>query len=830
MTDKKKTTLLLILDGWGYADDSYPVEKNGIKMAKTPFWDALLEKWPNTLIGSSGNAVGLPDGIMGNSEVGHLNLGAGRVVWQEIARIDNEIIKDGLKGRPEFVAAIEKARDTDKCIHLMGLVSDGGVHSMDRHYLALLRLAKNLGLPAERVKFHCLLDGRDTPPRSGKAYVANLETTMQEENLGRIATVTGRYWGMDRDKRWDRVKKAYDAMISSKAEQSAKSGVEAVENAYARDENDEFVEPTIIQTEDGTPVGGVESGDQIIFFNFRPDRARQICHAFSADTFDGFERVEDLKIDLTTMTQYEGNMKAAVAFPPTNILDTLGEVVSKAGKKQLRIAETEKYAHVTYFFSGGQEAEFDGEDRILVPSPKVATYDLQPEMSLPEVSKRLAEAIRSGKYDLIVSNFANGDMVGHTGFLKAVVTAAEAVDKALSIVIPAIQEVGGNALITADHGNAENTWNFEVGCPHTQHTTTPTPCVIVGAGLEGVALRETGALGDVAPTILDMMDNMEQPKAMTSKSLFKMANDSEPIIRKVMMNVTYVNDMKVEEAHIQEEMNRLRPDYQQMFYEQPHEEQEEQLHKWAEENLVERALLFHAAKNDPEAIPADEIEKKYAELLEEHGGKEKFYEYFEMTEEREPDVKMDIENRMRYERQLDRIQSSVPEVTDADIQKYYDENTERFTSPEMMRASHIVKHLGPDEQSEEIVEEMAKILKGIRNNGNFEEIAAEMSDCPDSAGDLGLFPRGQMVQNFEDTVFKMEVGEISEVFRTEFGYHIAKVTEKHPEKIAPFEEIKEQAKEELEQLTRQQAVETFVDAQREKATIEVREEEVEIVE
>ncbi len=520
MNDKRKTTLLLILDGWGFAEPTYPADKNAIAVANPSFWNNLWASRPHTLIGCSGNAVGLPKGVMGNSEVGHLNLGAGRVVWQEIAKIDHEIEVDGLMGRKELTEVIEKARDNGVCLHLMGLVSDGGVHSMDRHYFALLRLAKKLGMPADRVMFHCFLDGRDTPPRSGKGYVEVLENTLREENLGRIAMVCGRYWAMDRDKRWDRVKRAYDAMVRNEADHRATSGLDAVLQGYARNENDEFVAPTLILDETGQPVGRMRSGDQALFFNFRPDRARQIAHAFVDDTFDGFERDETLKIELTTMTRYESGLKAAVAFPPRDIANTLGDIVSQAGLRQLRIAETEKYAHVTYFFSGGRETEFNGEDRILVPSPKVATYDLQPEMSLPEVAEKLEAAIRSGQYDLIVSNFANGDMVGHTGFLDAAVKAAGAVDAALTRVITAIQDMGGSALITADHGNCENMWNFEENCPHTQHTTTPTPCVVIGTGLPKAGLRDDGCLGDVAPTILQLM-GLEQPEDMTGQSLLR---------------------------------------------------------------------------------------------------------------------------------------------------------------------------------------------------------------------------------------------------------------------------------------------------------------------
>lgn len=517
---EKNTCMLLILDGWGTPPKDYPADKNAIALANTPYWDEMVKTWPMTHIANSGKAVGLPEGIMGNSEVGHLNLGAGRVVWQEITRIDNAIEEDGLMGRQAFVEAISKARDSGKKLHFMGLVSDGGVHSMDRHYYALLRLAKKLGMPSERVFMHCYLDGRDTPPRSGIGYVKELERILKDENLGRIGVVSGRYFAMDRDKRWDRTKKAYDALVRGQAEPRATSGVDAVEKAYERGENDEFVVPTVVEAEPGKPAATITSGDQIVFFNFRPDRARQLSHAFCDKEFDGFDRDEGLKIDLTTMTRYESGMNAAIAFPPQDVSNTMGEVVEKLGMTQLRVAETEKYAHVTYFFSGGREAEFKGEERILVPSPKVATYDLQPEMSLPEVARRLEEAIRSRKHDLIVANFANGDMVGHTGVIEAAVKAAEAVDAALSKVIPACLDTGRKVIVTADHGNCDQMWNFDENCPHTQHTTTPTPCVLIDADRRNAKLRDDGCLGSVSPTLCELM-GIEQPKEMTGRSLLK---------------------------------------------------------------------------------------------------------------------------------------------------------------------------------------------------------------------------------------------------------------------------------------------------------------------
>lgn len=517
----KIPTLLLVLDGWGIAPEGYNKDQSAILSVDTPYWDSLVADWPNTRIGTSGNAVGLPEGIMGNSEVGHLNLGAGRVVWQTITRIDNAIREDGMASVEAFTNALDKAKEKGGKVHLMGLVSDAGVHSIDRHYYALLRLAQKRGLAPEQVFFHAYMDGRDTPPKSGIGYMKTLEKTLADENLGQVATVAGRYWAMDRDKRWDRVQKAYDAEVYGKAEFKAESGVAAMEAAYERDETDEFVMPTIVTDGSGAARAKIESGDQILFFNFRPDRARQLSHAFCDAEFDGFPRDENLKVDLTTMTQYEQGMNATVAFPPLDIANGLGEVVANAGMSQLRIAETEKYAHVTYFFSGGREQEFEGEERILVPSPKVATYDLQPEMSLPEVAEKLEGAIRSGKYDLIVSNFANGDMVGHTGVLEAAQKAAKAVDGALSRVIPAVLDMGGCALVTADHGNCEMMWNEDENCPHTQHTTTPTPCVVVGEKVQSAQLREGGCLGDVAPTVLAMMGRPAQPEEMTGKSLLK---------------------------------------------------------------------------------------------------------------------------------------------------------------------------------------------------------------------------------------------------------------------------------------------------------------------
>lgn len=515
----RKPYALIVLDGWGIAPAEYPLEQNAILLAKTPFYNSLWETWPHATLKVSGHDVGLPHGVMGNSEVGHLNLGAGRIVWQDITRIDRAIEEDGLLSNLAFTTAINRAIQNDRALHLMGLVSDGAVHSVDRHYFALLRLAKRLGMPKSRVFFHCFLDGRDTPPQSGRGYVEQLQKLLNEENLGCIATVSGRYYAMDRDKRWDRTSKAYEAIVGSQGVLS-KSADEAIVSYYNEDpRGDEFVLPRVIQAADGLPVGRIQSGDEVIFFNFRADRTRQLSVALTNPAFTGFERCDFPNINLTTMTQYMADLNAQAAFAPMNLKNTIGEIAADKGLRQLRIAETEKYAHVTYFFSGGREEPFVHEDRILVPSPKVPTYDFQPEMSAPIVAEKLEEAIRSGKYDFIVCNFANCDMVGHTGVLHAAIKAAESVDAALARVIPAILDMGGVALITADHGNAERMWNFQENCPDTQHTTyDPTPVILAGEKVRGARLRTDGRLADAAPTLWTLM-GYDLPAEMDGQSL-----------------------------------------------------------------------------------------------------------------------------------------------------------------------------------------------------------------------------------------------------------------------------------------------------------------------
>ncbi|MDD5090552.1 MAG: 2,3-bisphosphoglycerate-independent phosphoglycerate mutase [Candidatus Wallbacteria bacterium] len=506
--------MFIIRDGWGYSEKT---DKNAVYLARTPFTDKIMAEHPHTLLACSGMDVGLPKGLMGNSEVGHLNLGAGRIVYQAIARIDAAIEDGSFFANPELISAIEAARAGNKALHLMGLLSDGGVHSHMNHIFALLELAKKLNL--KKVFIHAFLDGRDVPPRCAKTYVEQLENRCSALGIGEIATIGGRYWGMDRDKRWDRVETAYAAITESRGV-TAQSAMEAVDQGYARDENDEFIKHTVIM-KNGKPTAVIEDGDSVIFFNFRPDRARQMTWALNLDDFSGFERkVRPTLSKFVCMCQYdEAHPEIPVAFGKENLSDLLADVLGKAGLSQLRIAETEKYAHVTYFFNGGEEKSFPGEERILVPSPKVATYDLKPEMSAFEVTDKVLEAIREDRFDLIVLNFANCDMVGHTGFLDAAVKAVETVDTCCSQIHDLfVGEKNGALLISADHGNAEQMWDFVSNCPHTAHTTNPVPFIAINTGAK--SLRSGGRLADVAPTILDLL-GVKQPEAMTGKSLLE---------------------------------------------------------------------------------------------------------------------------------------------------------------------------------------------------------------------------------------------------------------------------------------------------------------------
>ncbi|KZN14180.1 2,3-bisphosphoglycerate-independent phosphoglycerate mutase [Marinomonas sp. TW1] len=503
----KKTTALFILDGWGYSETS---KSNAIEAANTPNWDKLWANYPHTLIKTSGLAVGLPDGQMGNSEVGHMNLGAGRVVYQNFTRIGKAIEDGSFFENAALVNAVDKAVAAGKAVHILGLLSDGGVHSHHEQIMAMCELAAKRG--AKAIYVHGFTDGRDTPPRSAQTPVAELESKLVELGVGKIATLTGRYFAMDRDNRWERVQTAYDAIVLGKGEFQAETAEQAVQAAYERDENDEFVKASVI----GDAVK-VEDGDAIVFANFRPDRARQLTRAFTDPSFDGFERevVPNLSA-FVTFTEYASDIAADVAFPPESLKNTFGEVLANQGKKQLRIAETEKYAHVTFFFNGGEEALFDGEERELIPSPNVATYDLQPEMSAPEVTDKLVEVIEAGKYDTIICNFANGDMVGHSGIFDAAVKAVEAVDACLGRVMTALDINGGQCLITADHGNVEQMLSEDGSQPLTSHTNGPVPLVLYSAA-QGVGLN-SGSLCDLAPTLLDMM-GMEIPSEMTGVSL-----------------------------------------------------------------------------------------------------------------------------------------------------------------------------------------------------------------------------------------------------------------------------------------------------------------------
>ena len=506
----KKPTVLLILDGYGERKEK---DGNAIALANTPVMDKLKKEFPYVEGQASGLFVGLPDGQMGNSEVGHMNMGAGRIVYQELTRITKAIEDGDFFENKALKEAVEHCKKENSALHFMGLVSSGGVHSHIGHIYGLLELAKREGL--KKVYLHAFLDGRDTPPDSGKSFLMEVEKKMQELGVGEIATISGRYYAMDRDKNYDRVEKAYRAMVDGTGEK-ASSVEEAIDASYAKKVYDEFVLPTVIE-KDGA-VHTVSDGDAMIFFNFRPDRAREICHAFCDDEFNFFNRGPRKKVFFVCFTDYDPTIpNKRVAFEKEEIHNTLGEVVSNLGKNQLRIAETEKYAHVTFFFNGGKEEPYKNEDRILVPSPKeVPTYDLKPEMSCYTVTEKLTEAIRSGKYDLVVANFANPDMVGHTGVLSAAIKAIEVVDECMGKVVDAVESMHGNLFILADHGNADIMIDEKTGEPYTAHTTNPVPFILVSD--EKHKLREGGCLADVAPTLLELM-GIPQPKEMTGKSL-----------------------------------------------------------------------------------------------------------------------------------------------------------------------------------------------------------------------------------------------------------------------------------------------------------------------
>ncbi|WP_312932152.1 2,3-bisphosphoglycerate-independent phosphoglycerate mutase [Pseudomonas sp.] len=507
MTSTPKPLVLIILDGFGHSESP---EYNAIAAASTPVYDRLRATQPHGLISGSGMDVGLPDGQMGNSEVGHMNLGAGRVVYQDFTRVTKAIRDGEFFQNPVLTGAVDKAVGAGKAVHILGLLSDGGVHSHQDHLVAMAELAAQRG--AEKIYLHAFLDGRDTPPRSAKASIELLDSTFANLGKGRIASLIGRYFAMDRDNRWDRVSAAYNLIVDSAADYSADTAVAGLEAAYARDESDEFVKATRI----GAPVT-VEDGDAVVFMNFRADRARELSRVFVEPDFNDFPRARRPNVAaFIGLTRYSANIPAPAAFAPASLDNVLGEYLAKHGKTQLRIAETEKYAHVTFFFSGGREEPFEGEERILIPSPKVATYDLQPEMNAPQVTDRIVEAIEQQRFDVIVVNYANGDMVGHTGVFDAAVKAVEALDTCVGRLVEALDKVGGEALLTADHGNVEQMEDESTGQAHTAHTTEPVPFIYIGK--RPFKVREGGVLADVAPTMLSLL-GMAIPEEMTGTSI-----------------------------------------------------------------------------------------------------------------------------------------------------------------------------------------------------------------------------------------------------------------------------------------------------------------------
>ncbi|WP_417911732.1 2,3-bisphosphoglycerate-independent phosphoglycerate mutase [Candidatus Electronema sp. TJ] len=512
MTAAGRPVVLAILDGWGVAPAS---PTNAVSVALTPNMDRWAAEYPYTTLTAHNGAVGLPEGQMGNSEVGHLNIGAGRVVYQDYTRISRAIALGEFAKNPALTAVLDKAQAAGSRVHFCGLLSDGGVHSHLSHLAALLEMAAARKIEA---KIHCFMDGRDTPPSSGVGYMRELLAIIQRIGCGNVATVSGRYWAMDRDTRWDRVEKAWRAMVGGQG-LSAADPLDAVTAAYARGETDEFIQPTVLDD-----AGRIKDGDAVVFFNFRADRVRELCHAFLDADFKGFDVSNRPKLlELVTMTEYEAEFPFPVAFPPQNLTRILGEEVSKAGLRQLRIAETEKYAHVTYFFNGGREEPFPGEERILIESPRdVATYDLKPSMSANEVTDRLLEVLAEPIHDLVILNFANGDMVGHTGVLAAAARACGTVDRCLGRIAKRLLELGGILVVTADHGNAEVMVNLETGEPHTAHTLNPVPFILISDQHKGCTLKSGGALKDIAPTLMSLL-GLEQPREMEGESLLSVA-------------------------------------------------------------------------------------------------------------------------------------------------------------------------------------------------------------------------------------------------------------------------------------------------------------------
>lgn len=513
MSASHRPVVLIIMDGWGYSEQP---ESNAILAANTPTWDSLWNTYPHMLIDTSGAAVGLPGNQMGNSEVGHLNLGAGRVVYQEFTRVSRSIRTGSFFNNRTLTDCVDYAIEQHKAVHILGLLSPGGVHSHQDHILAFAELAVQRG--AAKVYLHAFLDGRDTPPKSAAASLQLMDDKFRELGDGRIASIIGRYYAMDRDHRWPRIRSAYELITDGRGAFQAGSAIEALEMAYARGETDEFVQATAVVPDGAQPVR-VEDGDVIMFMNYRSDRARQISRAFIEPGFDGFPKSRELNnVRFVSLTEYKSDFNIPVAFPPDRLDNVFGAYMASLGLRQLRIAETEKYAHVTFFFNGGREEPFEGEDRILIPSPNVATYDLKPEMSAVEVTDRLVEAIESGRYDVCICNFANPDMVGHTGNFDATVQAIEALDRCLGRIRQALLKVGGEMLITANHGNAEQMHNTETGQAHTAHTVNPVPLVYVG---RPATMQKNGALQDVAPTLLALM-GLPQPDEMGGRSLVEL--------------------------------------------------------------------------------------------------------------------------------------------------------------------------------------------------------------------------------------------------------------------------------------------------------------------
>ena len=506
--------MLLVMDGWGLREET---AHNAVKLAKTPVTTALKSAYPFAPLLTSGTDVGLPKGTMGNSEVGHLNLGAGRIVWQDLMEIAQAVADGSFYENAVILEALKHAKEHGTRVHMFGLVSSAWVHSVDEVYFALLRLCAKHELRRDRLAIHVLTDGRDTAPKSAELWVGELQRKLDLYDTGVIATVGGRYFAMDRDKRWERVQKGWQAIVDGVGEFTAPSGMAAIQQAYARGEPDEFIKPTVIVNAAGKPLATIQDGDAVLSFNHRSDRPREFCTALLDENFTGFPRQRRPLVHLVTLTDYRAGFDAPIAFPSKTVEGTLCDAVSKAGLKQLRIAETEKYPHVTFFFSGGREQAFDGEERIMVPSPKVPTYDLQPEMSAPEVCRRAVEAIGSKKYDLIVLNFANGDMVGHTGVEKAAIAAVETVDKCIGEIVSALRDVHGELLLTADHGNCEIMWDDENNCPHTAHSTNPVPLYLVSERFKQAKLRR-GRLADIAPTLAFMLGQQTTPQ-MTGQNL-----------------------------------------------------------------------------------------------------------------------------------------------------------------------------------------------------------------------------------------------------------------------------------------------------------------------